>query len=117
MANEEKDSVEYYSLLKDFRAEIEVQEGAFSLCFWLYLMSSTAFPARLIQVCLKLPSSSFLLYFFLLLLGIRMNAHFSLLCFLWLLMVSWTFMMIDFCLFMFLVEFCSVFVFLYIWTI
>ncbi|PQQ18720.1 uncharacterized protein Pyn_30077 [Prunus yedoensis var. nudiflora] len=50
MADEEKDSVEDYSPLKDFRAEIEVQEGAFSLCFWLYLMSSTAFPARLIQV-------------------------------------------------------------------
>lgn len=50
MANEEKDSVEDYLPLKDFKAEIEVQEGAFSLCFWLYLISSTAFPARLIQV-------------------------------------------------------------------
>lgn len=47
MANGVVDSVEY-SLLKDLRAEIE-GEGAFSLCFWVYIMSSSTFPATIIQ--------------------------------------------------------------------
>ena len=40
-----------YSLLKDFRVEIEEEEGTtFSLCFWVYLISSsTTFPATIIQ--------------------------------------------------------------------
>ncbi|KAM1001338.1 hypothetical protein ACFX15_007548 [Malus domestica] len=48
MADEAKEREEY-SLLKDFRAEIEPKDGAFSLCFWLYLTSSAASPATLIQ--------------------------------------------------------------------
>ncbi|KAI4323101.1 hypothetical protein L6164_022733 [Bauhinia variegata] len=40
---------EEYSLLKDLRLEIETQEGTFSLCFWVYMMSSTPFPATIIQ--------------------------------------------------------------------
>ena len=38
-----------YPQLKDLRVEIEVKEGTFSACFWVYLMSSTAFPATIIQ--------------------------------------------------------------------
>ena len=41
-----------YSLLKDFRVEIEEEEegATFSLCFWVYLISSsTSFPATIIQ--------------------------------------------------------------------
>ncbi|MED6156266.1 hypothetical protein PIB30_013072 [Stylosanthes scabra] len=38
-----------YSLLKDLRAEIEVKDGTFSLCFWVYLTNSTTFPATIIQ--------------------------------------------------------------------
>ncbi|XP_016173498.1 ubiquitin receptor RAD23d [Arachis ipaensis] len=38
-----------YSLLKDLRAEIEVKDGTFSLCFWVYLANSTTFPATIIQ--------------------------------------------------------------------
>ncbi|XLR01059.1 hypothetical protein S83_067257, partial [Arachis hypogaea] len=49
-----------YSLLKDLRAEIEVKDGTFSLCFWVYLANSTTFPATIIQqVC------AFFLAFFL----------------------------------------------------
>ncbi|KAG6688965.1 hypothetical protein I3842_11G152900 [Carya illinoinensis] len=48
MANGVVHSVEY-SLLKDLRVEIEGEEGAFSLCFWVYIMSSSAFPATIIQ--------------------------------------------------------------------
>ncbi|KAJ7948824.1 SH2 domain protein A [Quillaja saponaria] len=40
---------EEYSLLKDLRLEFEGKEGTFSLCFWVYLMSSTAFPATIIH--------------------------------------------------------------------
>ncbi|XP_020976008.1 uncharacterized protein LOC107638334 isoform X3 [Arachis ipaensis] len=41
-----------YSLLNDLRAEIEVKDGTFSLCFWVYLANSTTFPATIIQqVC------------------------------------------------------------------
>lgn len=47
MGNEELECEEY-SLLKDFRVEIE-GEGTFSLCFWVYLLNSTAFPATIIQ--------------------------------------------------------------------
>jgi hypothetical protein len=40
-----------YSLLKDFRVEIEGDEETFtfSLCFWVYFITSTAFPATIIQ--------------------------------------------------------------------
>ncbi|XP_061345036.1 SH2 domain-containing protein A-like [Gastrolobium bilobum] len=38
-----------YTLLKDLRFEIEGKEGTFSLCFWVYLMNSTTFPAIIIQ--------------------------------------------------------------------
>ncbi|KAK4285820.1 hypothetical protein QN277_002466 [Acacia crassicarpa] len=38
-----------YPLLKDFRLEIEGKEGTFSVCFWVYLMSSTTFPATILQ--------------------------------------------------------------------
>ncbi|GKV34444.1 hypothetical protein SLEP1_g42817 [Rubroshorea leprosula] len=37
-----------YSLLKDFKVEIEAEEGRFCLCFWVYLLDSTAFPTTLI---------------------------------------------------------------------
>ncbi|KAI4333438.1 hypothetical protein L6164_018254 [Bauhinia variegata] len=40
---------EEYLLLKDLRLEIEAQEGTFSLCFWVYIMNSTSFPATIIQ--------------------------------------------------------------------
>ncbi|XP_057447646.1 SH2 domain-containing protein B-like isoform X3 [Lotus japonicus] len=40
---------EGYSPLKDLRLEIEVKERTFSLCFWVYLMNSTTFPATIIQ--------------------------------------------------------------------
>ncbi|KAJ7981916.1 SH2 domain protein A [Quillaja saponaria] len=40
---------EEYSLLKDLRLEFEGKDGTFSLCFWVYLMSSTAFPATIIH--------------------------------------------------------------------
>ncbi|RZB65603.1 SH2 domain-containing protein A [Glycine soja] len=40
---------EGYSPLKELRLEIEVKEGTFSLCFWLYLTSSTTFPVTIIQ--------------------------------------------------------------------
>lgn len=40
---------EGYSPLKDLRLEIEVKEGTFSLCFWVYLKSSTTFPVTIIQ--------------------------------------------------------------------
>ncbi|KAL5538299.1 hypothetical protein UlMin_045900 [Ulmus minor] len=41
--------VKDYSLLKDFRVEIEGKEGTFSLCFWLYLVNSTTFPTTIIE--------------------------------------------------------------------
>lgn len=40
---------EGYSTLKDLRVEIDGKEGTFSLCFWVYLMRSTTFPATIIQ--------------------------------------------------------------------
>ncbi|XP_054816947.1 SH2 domain-containing protein A-like [Prosopis cineraria] len=42
-----------YPLLKDLRLEIEGQEGTFSVCFWVYLMSSTTFPATILQQVLS----------------------------------------------------------------
>ncbi|XP_015958462.1 SH2 domain-containing protein A isoform X1 [Arachis duranensis] len=48
-----------YSLLKDLRAEIEVKDGIFSLCFWVYLANSTTFPATIIQqVCSDVSESA-----------------------------------------------------------
>ncbi|MED6156268.1 hypothetical protein PIB30_013074 [Stylosanthes scabra] len=48
-----------YSLLKDLRAEIEVKDGTFSLCFWVYLTNSTMFPATIIQqVCSDVSQSA-----------------------------------------------------------
>ncbi|MED6150338.1 hypothetical protein PIB30_071369 [Stylosanthes scabra] len=48
-----------YSLLKDLRAEIEVKDGTFSLCFWVYLTNSTTFPATIIQqVCSDVSQSA-----------------------------------------------------------
>ncbi|XP_057755079.1 SH2 domain-containing protein A-like isoform X1 [Arachis stenosperma] len=48
-----------YSLLKDLRAEIEVKDGTFSLCFWVYLANSTTFPATIIQqVCSDVSESA-----------------------------------------------------------
>ncbi|KAE9592859.1 putative transcription factor STAT family [Lupinus albus] len=41
--------IDGYSLLNDLKLEIEAKEGTFSLCFWVYLMSSTTFPATVIQ--------------------------------------------------------------------
>ncbi|XP_047150279.1 SH2 domain-containing protein A-like [Vigna umbellata] len=40
---------EEYSLLKDLRLEIEAKDGTFSLCFWLYFTTSSAFPSTIIQ--------------------------------------------------------------------
>ncbi|KAL2328274.1 hypothetical protein Fmac_021701 [Flemingia macrophylla] len=40
---------QHYSLLKDLRLDIEVKDGTFSLCFWLYLTTSTTFPVTVIQ--------------------------------------------------------------------
>ncbi|XP_017406151.1 SH2 domain-containing protein A isoform X2 [Vigna angularis] len=47
----DRDSVgsEEYSLLKDLRLEIEAKDGTFSLCFWLYFTTSSAFPFTIIQ--------------------------------------------------------------------
>ncbi|QHO16338.1 uncharacterized protein DS421_10g302670 [Arachis hypogaea] len=48
-----------YSLLKDLRAEIEVKDGTFSLCFWVYLANSTTIPATIIQqVCSDVSESA-----------------------------------------------------------
>ncbi|KAL4320450.1 hypothetical protein AHAS_Ahas14G0011700 [Arachis hypogaea] len=48
-----------YSLLNDLRAEIEVKDGTFSLCFWVYLANSTTFPATIIQqVCSDVSESA-----------------------------------------------------------
>lgn len=46
---------EDYSLLENFRVEIDGEEGSFSLCFWLYLMNSTTLPATIIHQVSKLP--------------------------------------------------------------
>ncbi|KAK9269782.1 hypothetical protein L1049_001560 [Liquidambar formosana] len=40
---------EDYSLLKDLKLEISSEDGTFSLCFWIYLMNSTPFPATIIR--------------------------------------------------------------------
>ncbi|XP_021895061.1 uncharacterized protein LOC110812561 isoform X1 [Carica papaya] len=41
---------EKYCLLKDFSVDVEVEdEGSFSLCFWVYLLNSTTFPATIIR--------------------------------------------------------------------
>ncbi|KAG9453002.1 hypothetical protein H6P81_005906 [Aristolochia fimbriata] len=43
---------EDYLLLKDFRVDIHPEEPAFSLCFWIYLTSSTRPPVTIIrQLC------------------------------------------------------------------
>ncbi|EOY13579.1 SH2 domain protein A, putative isoform 1 [Theobroma cacao] len=43
---EEKD----YILLKDFKVEIEVEEGkGFILCFWVYMFNPNAFPATILK--------------------------------------------------------------------
>lgn len=56
-----------YSLLKDFGVEIE-GEGTFSLCFWVYLMNSTALPATIIQQVVTLTAHFLTLLLFLLIL-------------------------------------------------
>lgn len=39
-----------YVLLKDFSLEIEAEERTgFTLCFWVYLFNSTAFPATILK--------------------------------------------------------------------
>lgn len=38
-----------YSLLKDLRLEIDGEERTFALCFWVYLMKSTTFPATILR--------------------------------------------------------------------
>ncbi|XP_012575055.1 SH2 domain-containing protein A-like isoform X2 [Cicer arietinum] len=40
---------EGYRTLKDLRLEIEGKEGTFSICFWVYLMNSTTFPAIILH--------------------------------------------------------------------
>ncbi|BAT99664.1 hypothetical protein VIGAN_10116000 [Vigna angularis var. angularis] len=40
---------EEYSLLKDSTIEIEAKDETFSLCFWLYFTTSSAFPSTIIQ--------------------------------------------------------------------
>ncbi|GLU17757.1 hypothetical protein SLE2022_341130 [Rubroshorea leprosula] len=53
---------EDYSLLKDFKVEIEAKGGScFCVCFWIYLLDSTAFPTTLIrQVHSEISGSPFL---------------------------------------------------------
>lgn len=47
-----------YSLLKDLRLEIEEgEEGAFCLCFWVYLLNLTSFPATILRQVTRLPIS------------------------------------------------------------
>ncbi|KAJ4952496.1 hypothetical protein NE237_029328 [Protea cynaroides] len=38
-----------YSLLKDLKLEIDTTEGTFSLCLWIYLLSSNTTPATIIR--------------------------------------------------------------------
>ncbi|XP_077235197.1 SH2 domain-containing protein B-like [Tasmannia lanceolata] len=38
-----------YSLLKDLRIDIDHEEGGFSLCLWIYLLSSTRYPSTIIS--------------------------------------------------------------------
>ncbi|KAJ4958296.1 hypothetical protein NE237_025407 [Protea cynaroides] len=47
-----KESVVYddeYTLLKDLKLEIDTAEGTFSLCLWIYLLSSNPIPATIIR--------------------------------------------------------------------
>lgn len=45
----DKLEIKDYSSLKDFKVEIEAKKGSFCVCFWLYLLDSTAFPTILIK--------------------------------------------------------------------
>ncbi|GAV78685.1 hypothetical protein CFOL_v3_22150 [Cephalotus follicularis] len=40
---------EDYCMLKDFKEEIEGEEGTCLLCFWVYLLKSTTFPATILR--------------------------------------------------------------------
>ncbi|XP_038898307.1 SH2 domain-containing protein A-like isoform X2 [Benincasa hispida] len=48
MGSEVNESEEY-SLLKNLRLEIDVDDGCFTVCFWVYLMNSTTFPISILQ--------------------------------------------------------------------
>lgn len=48
MAENVSEDAHDYSLLKDLRLQIGVEDSSFSLCFWVYLMNSTPFPATII---------------------------------------------------------------------
>ncbi|KAK2638618.1 hypothetical protein Ddye_026413 [Dipteronia dyeriana] len=51
---------EDYSLLKDLRVKIEGEEEGFTLCFWLYLLKPSTFPAILINQVVVAGSAPFL---------------------------------------------------------
>lgn len=72
-----------YTLLEDFRMEIELNAWNFSFSFWVYLIdSTTAFPATIINQVEKLPCPLVLLslttYILVVLcLGIELNLEFG----------------------------------------
>ncbi|KAI9186503.1 hypothetical protein LWI28_017906 [Acer negundo] len=51
---------EDYSLLKDLRVKIEGEEEGFTLCFWLYLLKPSTFPAILLNQVVVAGSAPFL---------------------------------------------------------
>ena len=79
MAESVSDDTHEYSLLKDLRLQIGVEDSSFSLCFWIYLMNPTPFPATIIGQVLNYSVSCFLrcfsfflsYFFFFLLLSIQ----------------------------------------------
>ena len=60
MAENVSEDAHDYSLLKDLRLQIGVEDSSFFLCFWVYLMNSTPFPATIIGQVLNYPVSCFL---------------------------------------------------------
>ena len=60
MAESVSDDTHEYSLLKDLRLEIGVEDSSFSLCFWIYLMNPTPSPATIIGQVLNYSVSCFL---------------------------------------------------------
>lgn len=60
MAESLSDDTHHYSLLKDFRLQIGAEDSSFSLCFWIYLMNPTLFPATIIRQVLNYSLCCFL---------------------------------------------------------
>lgn len=64
MGDEAVVDYEDYSPLENFRVEVDGEEASFCLCFWLYLMNSTTFPATIIHQVSNYPAASSFLFFF-----------------------------------------------------